>query len=70
MKIFVPLSDSLLQNGALGREKLVPFDPKYMIGAAVINAESVTSLNKGVKPRNWIEESDYTQACERLRLMA
>lgn len=70
MKIFVPLTDSLLQSGVLSRQKLVPFDPIYVAGAAVTKTDLVTNLKKGVKPRNWIEDSDYAQACERLRHIA
>lgn len=56
MKVFVPMSDELLnQEGTAGR--LVPFNPAFL----------ESSHRPGHRPPNWISSSDYEAACERLR---
>lgn len=68
MKVFIPVTDSLLENGTLESEKLVPFNPDYLAGASQKHIALIKGRSKeGVKPSNWIEESDYATACARLR---
>ena len=56
MKVFVPMSDELLESPEkMGR--LVPFNPDYLENSA----------RPGTRPANWISDSDYTEACRRLR---
>lgn len=57
MKVFVPMSDELLdrQDDVAGR--IVPFDPEFLESRAT----------KGRKPANWISDSDFQTACRRLR---
>lgn len=56
MKVFVPMSDELLDSPEkVGR--LVPFNPDFLEHNA----------RPGTKPANWISETDYTAACRRLQ---
>lgn len=57
MKIFVPMSDELLEQRGTDAQRLVPFDPEFLAGKA----------RAGRKPSNWISDSDYRSACKRLR---
>ncbi|HKI73547.1 MAG TPA: hypothetical protein VJ998_02830 [Pseudomonadales bacterium] len=54
MKVFVPVSDDLLEKR--GRGKLVPFDPEFL-------ADRQKQDNR---PANWISDCDYRSACKRL----
>ena len=56
MKIFVPMSDELLDRRGDASGRLVPFDPEFIAGRKL----------EGHKPANWITESDYRSACKRL----
>jgi hypothetical protein len=57
MKVFVPMTDELLNSRASSSGRLVPFDPEFLEASA----------GKGHMPANWISDSDYTSACRRLR---
>lgn len=63
MKVFVPMSDSLVESGALESEKLVPFNPDFL---TEFSSELTLRSKGGIKPDNWIIESDYAAACSRL----
>ena len=58
MRKFVPISDELLS--ALGEVTgvVVPFKPEFLLIGIEIEVER--------KPVNWIPDTDYDQACERL----
>lgn len=56
MKVFVPMSDELLERSE-ARGRLVPFNPDFLESRA----------RAGTKPANWISDNDYTSACRRLR---
>lgn len=56
MKIFVPVSDDLLEARSSHSSRLVPFNPEFL----------VSSGRQGQKPANWISDSDYHSACKRL----
>ncbi len=58
MKIFVPLSDAVLGRDSELYGQLVPFDPSFLAAGQ--------ERSEGRKPSNWISESDYEQARERL----
>lgn len=73
MKVFTPINDTMLANlpthgsrrGAPGDSgefgpRLVPFHPDFLRGQRV-------PVREGVKPANWITESDYASARRRLR---
>jgi hypothetical protein len=60
MKVFVPMSDEILESQAPARGRLVPFNPEFLESRA-------ERVEKDRKPANWIVESDYTEACQRLR---
>ncbi len=55
MKVFVPMSDELLERPDAGH--LVPFNPDFL----------ERNAGPGTKPANWITDDDYTSACLRLR---
>jgi hypothetical protein len=57
MKIFVPMSDRIVdEKGELSAE-LVPFNPDFLSRDGVLTDS---------RPNNWINESDYASACRRL----
>ncbi len=61
MKVFVPMSDKLQDiNGRLS-EKMVPFDPAFLVKAEM--------PPKGRKPANWIGQSGYRSAREPIRIV-
>ncbi len=55
MKVFVPMSDHVLEEKRADEVKLVPFSPDFLIPAG-----------KDRRPRNWISDNDYTAAIKRL----
>lgn len=57
MKVFVPMTDELLNSRASSSGRLVPFNPEFLEASA----------GEGTRPANWISDSDYTSACRRLR---
>ena len=58
MKVFVPMSDDTLGENGEVCQRLVPFDPAFL-------AEREATA-EGHKPSNWISDSNYEQACQRL----
>ena len=58
MRKFVPISDKLLgkQGEIIG--VVVPFDPEFLLVGIEIETKR--------KPVNWIPDTDYRTACERL----
>ena len=60
MKVFVPVSDEVLDEKGGLSGKLVPFDPEYL-------SAPPGAPKEGHKPANWISDADYASACERLR---
>ena len=65
MKVFMPINDTMLANfvgrtGEVGPDRLVPFHPDFLRGQRA-------PVREGVKPANWISESDYASARRRLR---
>ena len=58
MKIFVPISDSVLGDNGEVCQSLIPFDPSFLRGAQQTAA--------GKKPSNWVLDSDREQARQRL----
>lgn len=56
MKIFVPVSDEMLERRGVDSGRLVPFNPDFLAG----------KRREGRKPSNWISDSDYRSACKRL----
>ncbi len=55
MKVFVPMSDHVLEEKQAVEAKLVPFNPEFLMPAG-----------KDRRPRNWISDNDYTAAIKRL----
>ena len=66
MKIFVPMSDKLLSNDAEMRGMLVPFTPELLQS----NGDQAPAETPPKRRRlvNWIQESNYAEACSRLQL--
>ena len=70
VKVFTPINDTILANLPTHRgmqgdasgvvPRLVPFHPDFLRGQRV-------PVREGVKPANWIAESDYASARRRLR---
>ena len=58
MKIFVPMSDNTLGENGEVCPRLVPFDPAFLADREAVN--------EGHKPSNWISDSNYEQARQRL----
>mgnify|MGYP001063687768 CR=1 FL=1 len=58
MKVFVPMSDAILGHNAELCQRLVPFDPSYLTESQ--------ERRRGHKPSNWVNDSNYEQARERL----
>ena len=58
MKVFVPMCDAALGDNGEVCQRLVPFDPSFL--------SSHRSVGEGRKPSNWISDSNYEQARERL----
>ena len=58
MKIFVPMSDDVLGDNGEVCQRLVPFN------LAFINENQAE--REGRKPSNWVSESNYEQARQRL----
>ncbi|MDA9063724.1 hypothetical protein N9514_01015 [Pseudomonadales bacterium] len=57
MKIFIPMSDQIVdEKGELSAD-LVPFNPDFLSHQG--------SPAQG-RPSNWINDSDYASACRRL----
>ena len=65
MKVFVPVCDGHLSDGSFDRSSLVPFSPEFVTESVLRSGKQVSTKN-GTKPRNWVAESDYTAACQRL----
>jgi len=59
MKVFVPVTDEMLQNARAIQGSLVPFNPGFLKARP-------TSAKSGTKPANWISHSDYASARKRL----
>ncbi len=57
-KVFVPMSDAVLGANGEVCQRLVPFDPSFVVENSVVG--------EGNKPRNWVSDCDYQQARERL----
>ena len=58
MKVFVPVSDAVLEANGEVCQWLVPFDPSWLPVSAAIS--------EGSKPGNWVGDCNYEQARERL----
>ena len=58
MKVFVPMSDSVLGDNGEVCESLIPFDPSFLA--------STQEPGAGKKPNNWVSASDREQARQRL----
>jgi len=57
MKIFIPMSDRIVdEKGELSAD-LVPFNPDFL------SCEGIPARSR---PSNWINDSDYASACRRL----
>ena len=61
MKVFVPMTDATLGENGEVCQRLVPFDPAFL-------ADRQAS-REGRKPSNWISDSNYEQARERLQAL-
>ena len=59
MKVFIPICDQLLSDRGELTGKLVPFNPRFVIEAGKSGDEQ--------KPTNWISDTDYKNARQRLR---
>jgi hypothetical protein len=59
MKVFIPVTDEMLQNARAIQGSLIPFNTEFL------KARS-TSAKRGVKPANWISRNDYASARKRL----
>ncbi len=55
MKVFVPMSDGVLEEKRAGEAQLVPFNPEFLV-----------PVGKDRRPCNWISDNDYTSAIKRL----
>jgi len=58
MKVFIPMSDELLDGHAEMAGRLVPFNPEFL--------SDRYSIGEKARPQNWITESDYGSALARL----
>ena len=58
MKVFVPMSDSVLGDNGEVCQSLVPFDLSFL--------GSTQEPAAGKKPNNWVSDSDSEQARQRL----
>ena len=58
MKVFVPMSDSVLGDNGEVCQSLIPFDLSFL--------GSTQELGAGKKPNNWVPDSDREQARQRL----
>lgn len=58
MKVFVPMSDSVLGDNGEVCQSLIPFDLSLLGGTQEPGA--------GKKPNNWVPDSDREQARQRL----
>ena len=58
MKVFVPMSDSVLGDNGEVCQSLVPFDLSFL--------GSTQEPAAGKKPNNWVSDSDREQARKRL----
>ncbi len=54
-RVFIPVSDELLNDPRLENPQLVPFNPAFLVPKA------------DRKPRNWISSTDFGEALRRLR---
>ena len=59
MKVFVPITDEMLQDRASIEGSLVPFNPAYLRARE-------PSRSEGMKPPNWLSDNDYAAARKRL----
>ncbi len=57
MKIFIPMPD---EPGQKLYGHLVPFNADFL--------DANHEAREGRMPRNWLSDTDYTSACERLQL--
>jgi hypothetical protein len=60
MKVFVPVTDEMLQNSRAIQGSLIPFHPEFLIARSA-------SIRRDTKPANWISHSDYASARKRLK---
>ena len=58
MKVFVSMTDAVLGDNVELYQKLVPFKPEFL--------GRTQEAKEGAKPSNWVSDSDYEQARERL----
>ena len=58
MKVFVPMSDSVLGDNGEVCQSLVPFDLSFL--------GNTQKPAAGKKPNNWVSDSDREQARQRL----
>ena len=58
MKVFVPISDSVLGDNGEVCQSLSPFDLSFL--------GSKQEIGAGEKPNNWVPDSDREQARQRL----
>ncbi|HIG43897.1 MAG: hypothetical protein ABGY96_16190 [bacterium] len=58
MRKFVPICDKLLSAQGEVTGRIVPFKPEFLLVDVEIEVEK--------NPVNWIPDTDYDQACERL----
>jgi hypothetical protein len=58
MKVFVPMSDSVLGDNGEVCKSLIPFDLSFL--------RSTQEPGAGIKPNNWVSDSDREQARRRL----
>ena len=58
MKVFIPMCDDVLGDNGEVCQRLVPFNLSFLGG----KEESA----EGRKPSNWVSDSNYEQARERL----
>lgn len=63
MKVFVPMTDDLLDDQAVIRGVLVPFNPHFLEQGGV----KVEQSDQTRKLANWIPETSYQAARQRLR---
>ena len=56
MKVFVPMSDALLSDQGELTGTLVPFDPLFL----------TAQVGEDDRPANWISDTDFNAACQRL----
>lgn len=58
MKVFIPMSDQIVDNNGALSGDFVPFKPEFL------SPES--GVRTSQRPANWIIDCDYATACRRL----